>query len=188
MFDEWDEFWRFWRCDHHAVDGTPLEEFKWRYETLTAVWFRETVKIETRCADAISSYLFKEINNMARKKAAAPAPKTVSKGFRFINVTLPEAEAENLDVEYATPEVVYDHWLLLMQQNYKVGFTYDGKTDAVICTLQCRDEFSPNFEAVMSSFADDWYNALRVSLFKHYVLLKEKWDGSTEKPQRARFG
>jgi len=106
----------------------------------------------------------------------------------FVNVTLPAECEDDLEDKLGTSSVVYEMMSGMLSSGYRIGFSYDERTEAVICSLTCRDEDSPNSGKTMTSFAGDWYEALRVSLYKHCFFLQGEWVGEKVASARPKFG
>lgn len=75
---------------------------------------------------------------------------------------------------------MHDHDLFLLvagieQSGYKLSCSFNQKNDTFSATLMCIDIQSPNTGLILSAFAPDWYNALRILIFKHDVVLEGKW-------------
>lgn len=80
---------------------------------------------------------------------------------------------------------IHDHDLFLLvagaeQSGYKLSCSFNAKNDTFSATFMCVDAQSPNAGFILSAFAPDWYNALRVLIYKHDVVLGGKWDTAVQ--------
>lgn len=145
-------------------------------------------KCSARAASEYSEAFYRKRGEIVTRKAKSEVVPQVERLFRFVNVTLPLEESEHVEATYHDVEGVSNAWHSLMEKGYKVSFGYDAKTDAIMCSLTCKAEANPNYNATMTSFADSWYDALRVALYKHYQYLSGIWEKPGQKPQRPKFG
>lgn len=106
----------------------------------------------------------------------------------FVNVSVSVSDAAKIDEYFDTVEAVYDAMVAVMEDGYRVAFNYDMSRDAVVASLTCRNEGLPNHNGVLNAFAGDWFTALRVVLYKHYVVLSERWSDGSGMAARPAFG
>ena len=106
----------------------------------------------------------------------------------FVNVGVSVADAPKIDDLFPTADSVYDAMVEVMSDGYRVAFNYDGARDAVVASLTCRNEDIANYNGVLNAFAGDWFQALRVVLYKHYVVLSENWSADGSAANRPSFG
>ena len=72
----------------------------------------------------------------------------------------------------------HDLWLLLsgdIQAGYKLTTSYNPQNDTYNATYMCNDTTSPNVGYCLSSFAPDWYTAVKSLVFKHNEILGCIW-------------
>jgi len=80
----------------------------------------------------------------------------------------------------------YEHWDIhdddvyqlaagTVQSGYKLSVNYNSSNDTFQASLTGDGGEGKNFTYTMSAFAPDWYNAVRLVLFKHHVLLDCDW-------------
>lgn len=80
----------------------------------------------------------------------------------------------------------YDDWIKtkpdielevgeLIGQDYKVSFSHDSRSGAVMCSVSCYAASSPNYKYTLISRAPTFWDALAVSIFKHTVLADGVW-------------
>lgn len=129
--------------------------------------------------------------HMARGKSAPPQkklPEKASGWTTFVTISLDVADEKRLQTEFMKSEDVYAAFDELIRTGYRVGFSFDFTRDAVICSVTCKEETDPNFAKTFTSFADDWYTALRVSCYKHFSKAQRVWEGGEAPVSRPKFG
>lgn len=135
----------------------------------------------------LEAFMVKAAAN-GRKAKATGKVEAGSQFTVFVNVRLPiDLDAEVLKV-YGKADEVFLGLVTLIETGYRVGFSYDFQRGSTICSLTCRNEESVNLGKTMTSFAGDWYKALQVSLYKHFVYLESDWTGRGEGEDRPAFG
>ena len=126
---------------------------------------------------------------MAKKAASIETPKKSEpvpfKGF--VNYTLTEDDKLNFgswDVDD------HDLWIILVtciQAGYKFSCSYNAQNDTFVACLHCNDKGSPNAGFLLSSFAPEWYLAVKSLLYKHEVVLEGNWQ-TEEVQKQAKWG
>lgn len=106
----------------------------------------------------------------------------------FVDCPLPEGAFPEIQATFPSPESVFDTIQDLVVHSYRVSVAYNPTNDACVASLTCRDDDSPNAGKTLTAYADDWYTALQVVLFKHIVVLDMLWGGKEGAPPRPRFG
>lgn len=72
-----------------------------------------------------------------------------------------------------------DVWLFISQANtegYRFSTSYNTQNSTYNAILQCTDADSPNYGYSLSAYAQEWYTAVRLVLFKHIVVFQYVWD------------
>lgn len=72
-----------------------------------------------------------------------------------------------------------DVWLLftgLLTEGYKISSSYNGQNSTYNVLLTCNNPSSPNAGFGLSAYSPNWYNAVRLALFKHEVIFQGVWD------------
>jgi len=119
--------------------------------------------------------LVKDLETMARKRSNK-VPVTRNGGdFRFINVPVPDDAYEDIMDKYSDADALMDSFQLLMEAGYKFGFALNAQNDMFICSMTDRRSDSATENACLTGGADSWYDALKVTLYKHQVLLQSDW-------------
>lgn len=72
----------------------------------------------------------------------------------------------------------------LCGSGYRVGVSYNPGSDAFIVSVTCRIDDHPNSGKTFTAFAETWYQALQVALYKHYFVAREVWP-SPDAPKKA---
>lgn len=174
---EFEEFLEYHRA---SIGRDPRGWFKWvvfAYRWQYKRWFLELLN------------LLGEVQ-MARGKSQG-SKQSGSKQLGsvwFVNVAVSVADAGKIDDFFPSVEAVYDAMIEVMTDGYRVAFNYDVARDAVVCSLTCRNEGLANHNGVLNAFAGDWFRALQVVLYKHYVILNETWSNEGGAAARPEFG
>lgn len=116
--------------------------------------------------------------DMAKASQQPARGNTEFKGFVNYKLTVEEKEA------YAAWDLhdhdLFDLLALDAQQGYKLTVSWNDQNETFTATYMCQDKDSPNYGYCLSSFAPDWYNAVRVTAFKHTEVLKSAWPISSK--------
>lgn len=118
-------------------------------------------------------------------KANGTKPQTEWRGFKDFRLTADQLEA------FAVFEVHDDDLMDLIQtvltEGYKLTLTYSSQSDTYNCSMTCNAEKHPNQGYTMSAFAPSMYAAMRLLMFKHFVLLDTNWE-NIPAPQKGGMG
>jgi len=119
--------------------------------------------------------LTEDLHAMAR--ARNKGQETVSKPgtFRFINVTIDETAYEEIMERYQDGDALMDAMQRYMEIGYKFSFAVNKQNDMVSASMTDRREGSESENACLTGSSDSWYDALKVVLYKHEVILKSNW-------------
>lgn len=114
---------------------------------------------------------------MARGKGATGkgAQEKVWSGSDFVTINLGGVEIGTVRAAYTDDAKVWEQLEHLVLSQYKVSFSFNPASNAVLCSMTCRAEDDPNEGKTMVSFAGGWYDALLVALYKHHVIAKGDW-------------
>lgn len=124
---------------------------------------------------------------MARKKAAdSPGQENGKTGggygnWKFVRHQMSRDEKEqlrewNLDLE--TLGQMLDR---LVDSDIKLSVALDAYNKCVTASLACRLQTSEDVNLILTGRAQSAYDAIRVVLYKHYVLLTDGWLAWQEK-------
>lgn len=107
---------------------------------------------------------------------------------RFIEVSLNGSTKDDIEGEFGDANVVADALDGLMREGYRVGMTYNPTTRSFIASLTCKAEEKINSGCTLSAHAGDWWFALQVLCYKHFVIAKEDWVSLSPSGDAASFG
>ena len=128
--------------------------------------------------------------NMVRGKGKNE-PKTAVKATwntTFVDISLAGHSWEQIGAFFDTPTAVYDAAAGLLENGYRLGFTYNPQNDAFICSVTCKAVGNPNEGKTYTAFAASWFEALEVALYKHFVVAETIWSGEEAGANRPAFG
>lgn len=107
------------------------------------------------------------------------------KGFKDFRLTAEQLEG------FAAFETHDDDLMDLLQtvlaEGYKFTLTYNGAGDTYNAAMTCNAEKNKNQGYTMSAFAPTAYAALRLLMYKHFVLLETDWE-NIPAPQKGGMG
>jgi hypothetical protein len=127
---------------------------------------------------------------MARGKGAKKPPTQNSTNWntKFVDIPLTGVTFAEIAETFEKEDAVFDAFSDLLADGYRVGFTYNPANDAVICSVTCRDDESVNAGCTFTAFAGNWFDALRVALYKHFVIAEQNWTRGGRDESRPQFG
>lgn len=175
--DEWDDFWG--SCFGNA-QLDPKGELKMVAYNMAAWRGHQTIRLVNNCMELI----------MARgKKDAQQTPSNNRFGnTEFIDISILEDDWPEIIKTYGSSDVLVDAVSDLLEAGYRVGLSFNQQNDAFICAITCRDTESPNNGLTFNSFAETWFEALQIGMYKHYVKSAKNWRGAAGKASRPKFG
>lgn len=106
----------------------------------------------------------------------------------FVNIPVPSEALDEIREMWREADTTYDGLESLVREGYRVSFSFNGATDAVICAVTCKSDGDPNNGKTFTSFAGDWYTALQVALYKHYVVAGQIWGDGEAGSSRPAIG
>lgn len=128
---------------------------------------------------------------MARGKGSAGQKQTApAKGAwtEFVNVSLQGVAWEDIEREFPAGKKLFELLETVIEDGYRVAFSYDQRTDSVSCSMSAKGDDHVNGGKTLVSFAQTWVGALQTSLYKHFVVLSTDWTVKDEVQQRPSFG
>jgi len=154
------------------------------------------MRLRSLVREQTAGWLIDGLNSVLEEcyQMTSKAKKTTvgGKGFVdivFVEVRLAGDEFDMIEEEYPTADASFDAMSYLIEGGYKISFGFNPANGMAICSITCRKEGSNNEGKCLTSFAVGWYDALRVGLYKHFILLKEEWDNAkTVGGNRNNFG
>ena len=126
------------------------------------------------------SCLVKDMEAVARTRSKDKPAITTSKEFRFINVALDDSAYDDIMDRYSDGDALMDAFQLYMETGYKFSFALNAQNDLVICSMVDRRDGSVTENACLTGGADSWYDALKVVMYKHEVILLSDWSKASE--------
>jgi len=76
---------------------------------------------------------------------------------------------------YQDGDALMDAMQRYMEIGYKFSFAVNKQNDMVSASMTDRREGSESENACLTGSSDSWYDALKVVLYKHEVILKSNW-------------
>lgn len=107
------------------------------------------------------------------------------KGFKDFRLTADQLEG--FGMWDAHDEDLLDLVQGVIAQGYKLTFSYNGQSDTYNAAMTCNIEKHPHQGFTMSAFAPAFYPALRLLMYKHWILADGDWDNIPE-PQKGMMG
>jgi len=103
--------------------------------------------------------------------------------IEFVNVKLTEDQKTQFTAwAQKPPTPITDLIGQSMVNLYRISCGWDDSNQCFIATITGKKEAKFNASRSMSSRSDDWYEALALCMFKHYVLFGERtWQGETDR-------
>lgn len=130
--------------------------------------------------------LIRELQGMlAMPKSQANQTVNNWKGFKDFRLTNEQINAFVTDGVH--DEDLMDLVQASLAEGYKLTFTYNGQSDTYNASMTCNDDKSANFGYTMSSFGPNFYTALGLLMYKHYILLVGDWN-NIPAPQKGGMG
>jgi hypothetical protein len=143
----------------------------------------------------VSYWVLRQLNMwgkeaMARGTAKKPAAKKPAGAAwtTFVEISLADYKLEQIEQAFGDPEKVFEAVESMARDGYRISLSYNEQNDAIIASVTCKDDASPNAGCTYTSFAGDWLSALRVAAFKHYVVAAQVWVGDDGTVTRPLFG
>jgi len=127
---------------------------------------------------------------MARGKAKGSQNEKVKATWNttFVDIPLTGYAWESISEQWGVPEEVFDLATAMLENGYRLGFSFNPQNDAFICSVTCKAEESVNVGCTFTAFAGSWFEALQTALFKHYVVAQEQWGSAAAVVVRSSFG
>lgn len=113
-----------------------------------------------------------------RKKKQSEDSRLTNKfsgNWSFVQHTMTSEERKAFE---SVEEDSVDTWGLidqLAESNYKLSVSWDDYNHCLTASLACRDEKSDNYQLILTARHSNAEMAVRLLLFKHFVLLNGEW-------------
>ena len=127
---------------------------------------------------------------MARGKANGAKTKRNTKDFgtTFINIPVTAEQGKAIREIYDDPDSLFDSFADLVCTGHKVSFSYNAVNGATIVAVTGKEGETMNGGYTYSSFAGDWLTALKVALYKHFVIANGNWLEVAQDRELPEFG
>lgn len=122
---------------------------------------------------------------MARKETSKNPPQFVFKGY--VNINISESRSSEFVKYSKDASKVWLDYAQALVDGYAIKANFDDKTGQHRASLTGFHKTGDNFGYVIGGFADDWFTALAVVLFKHFHISGENWSDYAEVDKRT-FG
>lgn len=109
-------------------------------------------------------------------------------GTTFINIPIDVASGKAIKELYDDPDTLFDSFADLVATGHKVSFTHNPVNGAFIVAVTGKEDETVNSGYTYSSFAGDWLTALKVAMYKHFVVAKGKWLEVAQDRELPEFG
>lgn len=123
-----------------------------------------------------------------KKNETVPAANNRFTNTEFVDIPIVEADWPEILRTYGSADILSDAVADLLEAGYRVGLSFNQQNDAFICAITCRDTESPNNGKTFNSFAETWFEALQIGVYKHYVKARKNWTSAESKAARPKFG
>lgn len=155
-------------------------------------WFRSVFAHDVYgYADVYRNYFerFQEVM-VARSKNNGTTTKAGSKAqwTTFVEIPLGASSWEDIHKAFGDADSSFNAVQELLESGYRLSLSHNDQSDAVICSVTCKDEGSVNAGKTFSAFAGSWTDALITALYKHFVIAEGVWSGDGSTVNRPRFG
>lgn len=175
--EQWDAFWI---AVFDEAQADPHKAFYWWVRLFPTWKGHQTLRLLNFCMDKI----------MARGKNGNSASQS-NGGFqqtKFIDIAVLESDWADVVKMYGSSDVLVDAVTDLLDSGYRVGLSHNDQNDAFICSVTCRNPADENNGYTFNAFAETWFEALQLAVFKHYVKAGRKWVTGGGKTSRPKFG
>lgn len=93
----------------------------------------------------------------------------------FVDIPMTGVTPSDLDDRYGTYDALEADVNELLNAGYRIAFSFNENNSAFICSVTCKASGDENEGCTYTAFAGDWYTALRVAMYKHYVIAQGVW-------------
>lgn len=135
--------------------------------------------------------LNKGIEAMARGKQSQSGKAEAKSGgqwTQFVNVSASHVPWVDVNTAFPPDKSLGQHLDKLLDEGYRISFSYDRRTDSVSAAMSCRAENHPNGGKTLTAFALNWQQALQMLFYKHFVLLDQEWTGDAGDGGKPAYG
>lgn len=112
----------------------------------------------------------------SEKRAARRANPAKDDGWRgFVALELTEAQKIGAKALREDAERLYDNVFGMIDDGYKLTFSYDSYNGAYVCSVTCRDKGSANNGLTLTARGGSTISAMASLWYKHDVVLARQW-------------
>lgn len=109
-------------------------------------------------------------------------------GTTFINIPVDVSAGKAIKELYDDPDTLFDSFADLVATGHKVSFTHNPVNGSFIVAVTGKEDETPNGGYTYSSFAGDWLTALKVAMYKHFVVAGGRWLEVAQDRELPEFG
>lgn len=106
----------------------------------------------------------------------------------FVDIRVGAEDVEALHAAQWTADDVYDKVTTVLEQGYRLSFSYNRQNDSTIASLTCKAEGNVNEGKTLTAFHQGWYDALRLVLWKHEGIAEMDWSRAAKERGGSVFG
>jgi hypothetical protein len=174
--DDWKAFWAGER-ESASVDGEGWLRWSLRqYGGWKSYALPDCFKL------AIGEMMARGKGNVTQKSSD-----TATQWTKFVDIPLVEAEWADIIKAYGNPDAIVDAISDLLESGYRVGLSHNRQNDAFIVSVTCKVEGDPNEGCTYNAFAETWFEACQIAVYKHFIKSKKVWSSVAGK-DRPKFG
>lgn len=119
--------------------------------------------------------LIKRIEDKMSRAGNKMKTSNTNDNFFYVNCPVEEEAFGDIINIYDDIDAVLERLVLFIQTGYKVGFSLASDGELTVCAVTDKREGSETKGGCLTASADGWYDAFRVLLYKHDVLLQGDW-------------
>jgi hypothetical protein len=129
--------------------------------------------------------LYEEYHSLKDGLGMAKKEAKLAEWKEHVDVRLSREAEDAYDKWKLSEEELWDMLISLTEQGYKFSISFIIKNKSFVATFTGRVEGLKNAGMSMSSYSDDWLEAIRLLVYKHAVLTDQDWKGyASEQPSR----
>ena len=100
----------------------------------------------------------------------------------YVQHNLKREEKDAYDAWEVSEEWLWEHVEVMVDNLYKISVSYDKYNSTYQCSATANGVVDGNSGWVLVARAPDCYNAMRLLLFKHFILMESDWSAFQERP------
>lgn len=174
---QWKDWERYWQDKIEDNPRAALADLQFRFEYSVSPWL----------VRALNRYL-EVMMARGKGKVEAPASSNGTNWTKFVDIPVSNVSWEAVLAKFGSNEQIDQAVRDLVENGYRIGLSYNGASDAFICSITCRDDGSPNHGYTFTSFASTWLAALQIACFKHFVISDCSWPTNQKPMTGPMFG